>query len=340
MRIFVIIASFLLTSVLVIGVVVVTDSDLVRARGLEGFSLRTWHMRMEIEDRGRNPDLLFLGDSTLAAGDVVFGGWADQVARRLGQQQQLSSRVMWFYGLDFFHYYCALAAREEIRPRALVVLAHLRMFARPEPPGRMLELCDAIPVSEWSPLLAHTFMDRGVSPLELLLKQALQWEWVWEGALYAEGFRRTLREVEPFATLLPPLSTEIMRFAEPYAENPPDQKARLNEYRVSLREELPTVRMMTTTLRLAQRWGIPVIVVSAPLPNNELRRVGIETQTNIELLREISEREGAVFLDLTSSLASTDFKDFSGHLRGVGHASVRRAVEPILLQTLNPEAER
>jgi hypothetical protein len=335
MRIFAIIASFLLTSVVVIGVVVVTDSDLVRARGLEGFPLRTWHMRMDVEDRGRNPDLLFLGDSTLAGGG--FGGWADQVARRLGQQQQLSSRVMWFYGLDFFHYYCALAAREEIRPRALVVLAHLRMFSRPEPPGRMLELCDAIPVSEWSPFLAHAFMDRGVSPLELLLKQALRWEWVWEGALYAEGFRRTLREVEPFATLLPPLSTEILRFAEPYAEIHPDQKARLSEYRVSLREALPTVRMMTTTLRLAQRWDIPVIVVATPLPNNELRRVGIETRTNIELLREISEREGAVFLDLTSSLPLTDFKDFSGHLRGGGHASVRRAVEPILLQTLNPE---
>jgi len=261
---------------------------------------------------GKATPLVWLGDSTLAAMPEL-PSYAELAGEEIAREGLGPQVVLATFGLDFFHYYCMIGPVLELRPRAVVLVANLRMFA--ESGSLFLDLCTFLPASELPAAMQLPFERRGVGPARLLSYQLLGLpggEWLL-GRLYAPS-------------------------AFPERGRTPDERFR--EWGVRLRRETPAVRMMVATLERARRAGVQVLVVASPIPYASLEELEAYRPESIELLREVAAEGGAQLLDLHRALPREELRDDDGHYTRAGAERLAAIVAERLREMLAPSGAR
>lgn len=277
--------------------------------------------------RGALPLALFLGDSTLA------DAWSypELLGRSLGDEAEV--RVVWWKGLEPYHYYLLLGRALALEPEVVVLVAHLRLFWRDEPLWYP-DLLTLLPPRELSRALRLPFHERGVSVPRLVLASLLGAAGGDDVVLAAAGGRELARSVPGLGWLVP------ARLAERSAESLERRRAtRFARYAEPLYAGHPALALLGAAVELAARGGARVLVVASPVPVSRLADAGLYAESDfrrrIELLRAATEANGGELLDLHRSLPRGEFRDEFGHHTPAGAKRIAAALEPALRAALD-----
>lgn len=270
------------------------------------------------------PDVLWIGDSTMLEG-VRVPSYADLTAERLeerGAGVAEDHALVALVGTDFFHFYCILGRALDLKPKLIVLVAHLRMFDGQR--GDFMELCSFLPAAELPRALTLPFRTKNVGPLELLGYQLLGVPGVEPAFLAYEGAQRLIQDRDPTG-LLVRSPTYFERLGREAGMTELDY---LRLYDVALERDDPTVEMMESTIAIAREAGAEVLVIASPIPYEKLEENGLYRGESIELIREVVEESGGRFLDAHRALTSDLYRDDAGHYTAEGAARLADLVAP------------
>ena len=289
-------------------------------------------LKKQIRKASRSrPGVVWLGDSTM------LGLRRPSYPQMLGGVlPDVSSRVLGFIGSDFYTYYPIVGALLTVhRPGVLVMVAHLRLFRKPEEDltgfsKNRNDLFSMIPTAELPRALGLPFAVRGVSIPRLLMTRLLRYEPIERFFYFLEGAHRVFTDTQvdwlgPNTFEYSASGIRALGFA-------------LNASNVAVSRRHPTVRMMEATVRLAREAGVHVVVVGTPIPFEDMREsVGYDSalyDARFAILRAAVEDAGGVFLDLHEALPRDKFVDPVGHFTVAGAEELAERIRPVVAREL------
>ncbi|HXJ37546.1 MAG TPA: hypothetical protein VMS22_26255 [Candidatus Eisenbacteria bacterium] len=305
-----------------------TWGDTAYAKGQDLYPHRVlagWLAKWE----GEHLDVVWLGDSTLM--ELTMPSYPSVIQRKDLNPLRMRSANLCTPGFDFFGYYTLIGPVLDLRPRVVVLVAHLRLF---DPGGTnrgFTDLAGLIPGDELPRAVTLPIAARGLTAPRLLLARLIDTDWgVWT-FLVAEGLRNDFQEAGFWSALgtskRPRLGPAMAGIAGRYA--------------AALTPGHPLVRFAGETVRMATARGVPALVVVTPIPWEWLTARGTydpaAVAAHVEVLRRVVEANGGTLLDLHDALTKPEFRDLGGHFSAQGAdkmaALVWPALQPLLLRS-------
>jgi len=275
-----------------------------------------------------HPDVVWLGDSTLM--ELTTPSYPSVIQRKDLNPLRMRSANLCAAGFDFFGYYTLIGRVLDLRPRVVVLVAHLRLF---DPGGTnrgFSDLAGLIPGDELPRAVTLPIAARGLTVPRLLLARLIGTDWgVWT-FLLAEGVRNDFQEAAFWSALGTGMRPRLG----------PAMAGIAGRYAAALTPGHPLVRFAGETVRMATARGVPALVVVTPIPWEWLTTRGAydpaAVAAHVDVLRRAVEANGGTLLDLHDALTKTEFRDLGGHFSAQGAdrmaALVWPALQPLLLR--------
>lgn len=274
------------------------------------------------------PLAVFLGDSTLQPSYA----YPRLLQRQLDGTAEL--RVFCWKGFEPFDYYLLAGRALELGPRAVVILAQLRVFWLHEPLWYP-DLLTLLPPRELPRAVLLPFHERDVSLPRLVLASLFgSFRETSEAWLRAFVGARLVAKREPGLHWLVPSRTPL--------KDPREltrlRRERFRRFATPIFAGHPAVEALAATVEQVTRAGARGLVVVSPVPVERLTEAGLydegEFAARIDVIRRAVEAEGGELLDLHAILHAGDFRDDFGHMTGSGSRRVALSVGPWLRDAL------
>jgi hypothetical protein len=329
------------TVVLVLGAVlwalVTFGSPTATATGSAFYAHRMANAVLADAASGPAPAVVWLGDSTL----WFPGQYPALIQAHDLQPRGLNSTVVAFPGLDPYAFHSLARGAVALRPRVVVLVANLRIFARFSATTRTLDdLTALLPIEALPRMLTLPFNFRGLTVPGLLLTRVLRYDRAVDALFWIQGTRDEMQHAGAWAFLGP--------------ENPSGASDALRKLDVGWREiakgydrhitsHTPLVRFLAASVGAITAAGARALVVVSPIPSTALADVGHYDPRvfagRIDVIRRAVENEGGTLVDLHDAIARSSFRDLNGHLTAAGDVRMRDLVWPALAHLLDDPAE-
>jgi hypothetical protein len=304
-----------------------------RLHGAAIYSQRT-ELLAQIE-RAPTADHLvaFLGDSTLLSHPDTVPYPYDLPEFLPGHTVAVISRG----GMDPFGYYFILEPLLARHPRAVVLVANLRVLAASDAPDFSL-LVDQLPPAELGHLLGLPLHARHLTLIGLALRRLAVVEPNRSALQMFVGARQLYEQHSPWRRFDPPQPSPAVTAAH-YVTRVRGATADNDR---PLGHRSPTVQMLAATIRRIHAAGAQGFVVVAPMPADVLRPLGLYDEARVRrrvaMLDRTVRSAGGTLLDAHAVLGAEEFKDDSGHPTDQGHRHLARVILPQIVAQLAAEA--
>jgi hypothetical protein len=271
------------------------------------------------------PLIAWLGDSTMLRGISEIPPYPDLIRRELRGSQPFTNVIVAIPAQDAYHHYSLLGAVLELKPKAVFILANLRLFGAPRVTN-FLDLASWIPPAELGRALWLPWHERSITIPRLVMAQALRHETAEKVFFAAEGLRELFQnEVLPLLSRAGRPSTREEGIART-----------LREYTEELDGRHPVLRMIVAAVEMATRRGVRAVVVIPPMPLQAVERAGIAAAPSEQAaaLRRAVEPAGGELVALYDLLGAEGFRDEIDHLTMFGTRQVANALTPVVKASL------
>ncbi|HWP65495.1 MAG TPA: hypothetical protein VNO26_06255 [Candidatus Limnocylindria bacterium] len=330
-RVFGIVLSFLLALALAGWALAVSVGPRALADGIELYQYRQYFDRIlgDTAPRATRPMVVWLGDSTIMGGERPS---YPQLLRGQLHRKNADSLVIAGAAFDPYIYYFAVGrVIERLNPSVVIMVAHLAAFS-PRGSARIFrynDLSSYITPAQLPRAFLLPLAERELSPARLLLAQALNFDGPKRIFFGAEGLRELYAKAPFWAALGPPRPPRVFN---------PRMRDTLTSYNVRVSRRQPTVRMLEAAVRVVTEAGRVAMVIATPIPHEALATRAwhdpAKMQQGFDVLREVVEGAGGMFVDLHRLLPQREFADYGGHFAATGAQHMSYAVWPMVREAL------
>lgn len=328
-RLVAIVAACITSLIVIVAATVVAIGSEAAHQGFLDYRFRARFMgRFKHADR---PLVAWLGDSTIAL-QPPHVPYPTYVEENLSDTLAIQTFNWSLPGLDQYNHYLVLGRVLSFRPDALFIVANLRLMNTAGSGSPILQLASMIPASELPRASLLPWHARSVTVPRLLLARALDWGPVETAAKLFDGVRKMFRDR---LDAVPP-SYHALDAAVRYAQA-------FRRFDTPISAGSPAVEMLSATVDMAVRHGVPTTVIVAPIPIGRLEKAhlyGPRTRQRIEVLRKAVEGAGGHLLDYHAILPAEEFADFTGHYTVEGKHHLADLLSPVVLGQLGYEPPR